>query len=133
MLYEPRERTIYDQYEQLNTYIGELEAKGAEDLVRQGYNRSDVKYRLEMDMRYGNQLVTTAVSFDINRVDGVADVLYLIKTFAEIFGQRYGEGTQAPEAGVRVQTLRVASYIDGRRGQVRFHRRRRWTAQSRHR
>lgn len=113
VLYEPRERTIYDQYEQLNTYIGELEAKGAEDLVRQGYNRSDVKYRLEMDMRYGNQLVTTAVSFDINRVNGVADVLYLIKTFAEIFGQRYGEGTQAPEAGVRVQTLRVASYIDG--------------------
>lgn len=38
--------------------------------------------------------------------------LSLIKTFAEIFGQRYGEGTQAPEAGVRVQTLRVASYID---------------------
>src|SRR3546814_6179174 len=61
VLYEPRERTIYDQYEQLNTYIGELEAKGAEDLVRQGYNRSDVKYRLEMDMRYGNQLVTTDI------------------------------------------------------------------------
>lgn len=97
VLYEPRERTLYNQYEQLNSYISELENKGTEDLVRQGYNRDDVKYRLEMDMRYGNQLVTTAVSFDINRVNGVADVLYLIKTFAEIFGQRYGEGTQLPK------------------------------------
>jgi N-methylhydantoinase A len=113
VLYEPLKRSLYNKYETMNGYIQELEAKGAEDLVRQGYDRNDVRYRLEMDMRYGNQLVTTAVAFDINRVDGVADVLHLIKTFSEIFGERYGEGTQAPEAGIRVQTIRVASYIEG--------------------
>jgi N-methylhydantoinase A len=113
VLYEPLKRSLYDKYTVLNGYIEELEAKGAEDLVRQGYDRGDVRYRLEMDMRYGNQLVTTAVAFDINRVDGVADVLHLIKTFSEIFGERYGEGTQAPEAGIRVQTIRVASFIEG--------------------
>jgi N-methylhydantoinase A len=113
VLYEPRKRVLYDDYQLFNSYIEELEAKGAEDLVRQGYNVEDVKYRLELDMRYGNQLVTTAVAFDINRVVGIANVLYLIKTFAEIFGQRYGEGTQAPEAGVRVQTVRVASFVEG--------------------
>jgi N-methylhydantoinase A len=113
VLYEPRKRVLYDDYKVFNSYIEELEAKGAEDLVRQGYNVEDVKYRLELDMRYGNQLVTTAVSFDIKRVVGIADVLYLIKTFSEIFGQRYGEGTQAPEAGVRVQTVRVASFVEG--------------------
>lgn len=113
VLYDALDRSLYDQYEILNRYIEELEDKGAEDLIRQGYDREQVKYRLEMDMRYGNQLVTTAVAFDINRVNGIGDVLHLIKTFSEIFGERYGEGTQAPEAGVRVQTLRVASYIDG--------------------
>ncbi len=113
VLYDALDRSLYDQYEALNAYIEELEKKGAEDLVRQGYPREAVKYRLEMDMRYGNQLVTTAVAFDINRVDGIGDVLYLIKTFADIFGDRYGEGTQAPEAGVRVQTVRVASFIEG--------------------
>jgi N-methylhydantoinase A len=113
VLYEAIKRSLYSEYAALNGYIEELEAKGAEDLVRQGYNRADVRYRLEMDMRYGNQLVTTAVAFDINRVNGVADVLHLIKTFSEIFGERYGEGTQAPEAGIRVQTIRVASFIEG--------------------
>jgi N-methylhydantoinase A len=113
VLYEAIKRSLYNRYDALNGYIEELEAKGAEDLVRQGYDRADVRYRLEMDMRYGNQLVTTAVAFDINRVNGVADVLHLIKTFSEIFGERYGEGTQAPEAGIRVQTIRVASFIEG--------------------
>ena len=113
VLYEPLKRSLYSTYTVMNGYIEELEAKGADDLVRQGYNRDDVRYRLEMDMRYGNQLVTTAVAFDINRVDGVADVLHLIKTFSRIFGDRYGEGTQAPEAGIRVQTIRVASHIEG--------------------
>lgn len=112
VLYDPLDRSIYDNYDELNGYIAELEQKGREDLVRQGYAAEDVKYRLEMDMRYGNQLVTTAVAFDINRVEGVGDVLRIIKTFADIFGQRYGEGTAAPEAGVRAQTIRVASYID---------------------
>ncbi len=113
VLYDALNRSLYNQYAAMNSYIAALEVKGAEDLVRQGYDRADVKYRLEMDMRYGNQLVTTAVSFDINRVEGVADVLHLIKTFSEIFGARYGEGTQAPEAGIRVQTIRVASFIEG--------------------
>lgn len=113
VLYDALDRSIYDQYDVLNGFIEELEKKGAEDLVRQGYDRDKIKYRLEMDMRYGNQLVTTAVAFDINRVNGIGDVLHLIKTFSDIFGDRYGEGTQAPEAGVRVQTVRVASYIEG--------------------
>jgi len=113
VLYEPLQRTLYSQYATLNGFIAELEARGTEDLVRQGYAQEDVRFRLEMDMRYGNQLVTTAVAFDINRVEGVADVLHLIKTFSDIFGDRYGEGTQAPEAGIRVQTIRVASYVEG--------------------
>lgn len=113
VLYDALDRSIYEQYDVLNGYIEELEQKGADDLVRQGYDRDKIKYRLEMDMRYGNQLVTTAVAFDINRVNGIGDVLHLIKTFSDIFGERYGEGTQAPEAGVRVQTVRVASFIEG--------------------
>ena len=51
--------------------------------------------------------------FDINRMNGVGDVLHMIRTFSDIYGQRYGEGSQAPEAGIRVQTIRVAAYVDG--------------------
>jgi N-methylhydantoinase A len=113
VMYNATTRALYDKYEEFNTIVAELEAKGREDLVRQGFDPDDVRYRLEMDMRYGNQLVTTAVVFDINRIHGVGDVLQLIRTFSDIYGQRYGEGSEAPEAGIRVQTIRVAAFVDG--------------------
>lgn len=113
VMYNATTRGLYDSYHEFNTIVEELEAKGQEDLVRQGFEPGDVRYRLEMDMRYGNQLVTTAVVFDVNRINNVGDVLNVIRTFSDIYGQRYGEGSQAPEAGIRVQTIRVASFVDG--------------------
>lgn len=113
VMYNATSRHLYDNYEEFNTIVEELEAKGCEDLVRQGFDAADVAYRLEMDMRYGNQLVTTAVVFDVNRIHNVGDVLGMIKTFSDIYGQRYGEGMESPEAGIRVQTIRVASFVTG--------------------
>lgn len=113
VLYDPIDRSLFDDYDRFNEYVAELERRGLDDLVRQGYDPSLAKHRLEMDMRYGNQLVTTAVSFDINRLESVKDVLHVIRTFSDIYQERYGKGTEAPEAGVRVQTVRVASYIEG--------------------
>lgn len=113
VLYEPIKRKLFDEYDRFNAYVEELEKKGREDLARQGYDTSKVKHRLEMDMRYGNQRVTTSVSFDINRLENVGDVLLVIRKFADVYAERYGKGVEAPEAGVRVQTIRVASYVDG--------------------
>jgi N-methylhydantoinase A len=113
VFYNATTRGLYDDYDEFNSIVEELEAKGREDLVRQGFDGGEVRFRLEMDMRYGNQLVTTAVVFDITRINGVADVAHMIRSFSEIYGHRYGAGSQAPEAGIRVQTIRVASYVDG--------------------
>jgi N-methylhydantoinase A len=113
VMYNATTRALYDGYDEFNAIVEELEAKGREDLVRQGFDTEDVLYRLEMDMRYGNQLVMTAVVFDLNRIRGVGDVLHVIRTFSDIYGQRYGEGSAAPEAGIRVQTIRVASFVEG--------------------
>lgn len=113
VLYEPRSRTLFDEYDRFNHYVEELEKKGREDLVRQGYDVDKVKHGLELDMRYGNQRVTTSVALDISHIESVGDVLNIIRTFSDIYADRYGKGIEAPEAGVRVQTIRVASYIEG--------------------
>ncbi|MDV3209301.1 MAG: hydantoinase/oxoprolinase family protein [Rhodococcus ruber] len=113
VLYNATTRGLYDSYDEFNEIVAALEARGAEDLRRQGVGDGAIEHRLEMDLRYGNQLVTTAVAFDINRIHGVGDVLHLIRTFSDIYSKRYGEGAAAPEAGMRVQTIRVASYVNG--------------------
>ena len=90
----------------------ELERRGREDLLRQGMLPDQIHYRLELDMRYGNQRVQTAVVTELTRLKSQADVLKLIDQFYKRYGDRFGEGSQSPEAGVRINTIRVCSFVE---------------------
>jgi N-methylhydantoinase A len=113
VMYNATTRKLYDDYAEFNAIVEELEAQGCEDLVRQGFSPEEVRFRLELDMRYGNQLLTQAVSLDVSRMKGVGDVLHMIRTFGDVYSHRFGANCAAPEAGIRVGTVRVASYVDG--------------------
>ncbi len=113
-LYNATTRSLFDKYDEFNAIVAELEDRGREDLVRQGFDGGDVKFRIEVDMRYGNQLLTQAVALDgLQRVDGVGDVLTMIRTFGDVYSHRFGAASAAPESGIRASTVRVAAYVDG--------------------
>lgn len=113
-LYNATTRELYADYDGFNQIVAELEDRGREDLLRQGFAAERVRYRLELDMRYGNQLLTQAVALpDLTRVASVGDVLTVIKTFGEVYSHRFGATSAAPEAGIRCNTVRVASYVEG--------------------
>ncbi|HVT35685.1 MAG TPA: hydantoinase/oxoprolinase family protein, partial [Nevskiaceae bacterium] len=112
VLFNSNLKTFFSDYASFNRDVEELERRGREDLLRQGFAAKDIRYRLEIDMRYGNQRVQTAVVSEISRLNSQADVLKLINQFHTSYGQRFGEGSQSPEAGVRINTLRVCSYVE---------------------
>ena len=110
-LFDATTRVLFSDFAGFNAIVEELEAKGRADLVRQGLPAESVQHRLELDMRYGNQLVTMAVTSDIDRLRTVGDCLHLAELFAADYARRYGAGAQSPEAGIRVTTVRVASFV----------------------
>ncbi|MCV7359088.1 hydantoinase/oxoprolinase family protein [Mycolicibacterium fluoranthenivorans] len=113
-MYNATTRSLYANYTEFNSVVQELEDAGREDLIRQGFSEEDVRYRLELDMRYGNQLLTQAVALtDLHRINGVKEVLEIIKTFGDVYSHRFGASSAAPEAGIRCSTVRVASFVDG--------------------
>ncbi|OUZ12445.1 hydantoinase [Aeromicrobium sp. PE09-221] len=113
-MYNATNRELYANYDEFNSVVEELEARGREDLVRQGFAAEDVLHRLEVDMRYGNQLLTQAVALEnLSRINGVGDLLEIIKTFGDVYSHRFGAASAAPEAGIRCSTIRVASYVEG--------------------
>src|SRR3546814_14818057 len=63
-------------------------------------------------MRYGDQRVQTAVITEMSRLKAQKDVLALMDQFHQSYGARFGEGSQSPEAGVRINTIRVCSYVE---------------------
>src|SRR5277367_2221008 len=112
-LYDATTRALFADFDAFNRVVAELEAKGGADLLRQGLPAESVRHRLELDMRYGNQLVTTAVVADRTRIETEGDVMALIELFAEDYARRFGAGSESPEAGIRITTIRVASYVEG--------------------
>jgi len=112
VLFDTTAKTLMSDYNRLNQAIEDLEKRGREDLLRQGMRSEDIQFRLEFDMRYGNQRVETAVSSETTRFESVHDILHLIERFHTRYGERFGEGSQASESGVRINTIRVSSYVE---------------------
>ncbi len=111
VMYDSNTRHVFDDYPRFNSIVAELKEQGTQDLLRQGIERSQIQYSLELDMRYGNQLVTTTAVIPQHEVHGAADVLAIISQFSNDYGKRFGEGSQAPEAGIRINTIRVAAFV----------------------
>jgi N-methylhydantoinase A len=112
VLFNPALKAFFSDYAAFNKIVEELERRGREDLLRQGMTAKEVNYRLELDMRYGNQRVQTAVVTELNRLSSQRDVLTLMDQFHKSYGARFGEGSQSPETGVRINTVRVCSYVE---------------------
>ncbi|HKY91066.1 MAG TPA: hydantoinase/oxoprolinase family protein [Nevskiaceae bacterium] len=112
VLFDANLKTFFSDYDVFNKAVEELERRGRDDLLRQGFDAKAIKYRLELDMRYGNQRVQTAVVTELSRVTSQADVMKLINQFHKSYGKRFGEGSQSPETGVRINTIRVCSFVE---------------------
>ncbi|MGR8921780.1 MAG: hydantoinase/oxoprolinase family protein, partial [Gammaproteobacteria bacterium] len=112
VLYHTGSKNIFTDFQRLNTIIEELEGRGRTDLLRQGMREEDIRFRHEFDMRYGNQRVETAVPAQKSRFESLHDILELIGAFHTAYGARFGEGSQATESGVRINTIRVTAYVE---------------------
>ena len=112
VLFNPATKSFFNQYDSFNKSVEELERRGREDLIRQGMPTDQIRYRLELDMRYGNQRVQTAVVTEMGRLHSQREVLALMDQFHKSYGARFGEGSQSPETGVRINTIRVCSYVE---------------------
>lgn len=115
MLYDATQRKMLESFDVFNRTVEELEIRGREDLARQGVREADIKTRVELDMRYGNQLAQIGVACPLSRLHSMQDVITLLDRFSVNYAQRFGEGSQAPEAGVRINVIRVVSYVEHER------------------
>jgi len=118
VLFDANTRAFFSDYQIFNDTVATLEQRGRDDLLRQGFDAAQIGYRLELDMRYGNQRVQTAVVTELRRLESQRDVLRLIGEFYSRYGERFGEGSQSPEAGVRINTIRVCSFVE--QSKIRF-------------
>ncbi len=112
MLYDAVSRRVLADFSTFNDTVAMLEQLGRDDLIRQGVASADIRTRVELDMRYGNQLAQTAVVSPVSRIGSDQDVMTLLDLFSVNYEKRYGKGSAAPEAGIRVNVIRVVAYVE---------------------
>jgi N-methylhydantoinase A len=105
-------QAIFKDFNHFNSIVEDLEAKGRSDLQRQGINDEDIKFRVELDMRYSIQKMEISIVAPKTRLESTTDVIELIERMNTDFGERYGEDIVSPESGVWVGTVRVVSWVD---------------------
>lgn len=110
-VYDSVTRAILSDPSEINAAIEELSEAGREDLRRQGVADEDIQLRVEVDMRYGNQQAQTAVVSKKSRFENVRDLMELVSVFSETYEKRFGQGSRAPEAGIRIQVVRVVAFV----------------------
>ena len=111
-LYNQHTKQVYQDYDYFNAIVEALEERGRNDLLRQGVDQEDIKYRLELDLRYGIQKMETSIVLDKTRLTSLHEVLEIIEKLATDFSERFGAAAASPESGVWVGNLRVVSYVD---------------------
>jgi N-methylhydantoinase A len=112
VLYDSNSRRVFDDYQRFNDIVVDLSERGKADLLRQGAQPEDIQHSLELDMRYGNQLVQTTVVVPKHSLESAGNVMNILDQFSTDYGKRFGEGSQAPEAGIRINTIRVTSFVE---------------------
>ncbi|GAC1623492.1 MAG: hydantoinase/oxoprolinase family protein [Nevskia sp.] len=111
-IFDSNTKSLYKDYAKFNALVEELENAGRQDLLRQGMRPEDIQHKLELDMRFGNQLAETTVVIPKMRLERIEDVMTIINRFSTDYGNRFGKGSEAPEAGIRINTIRVQSYVE---------------------
>lgn len=111
-VYDSVTRELLKDYQEFNSIVEALESDGTEDLLRQELPEESIQHEMELDMRYGNQLVQTTVKVQNRRLHSVNDLLDVIERFSNDYAGRFGRGSEAPEAGIQINTIRVLSYVE---------------------
>lgn len=109
--YDPQRQSLFDAFEEINGPLDEMRRQGEEEIARQDLDPSAVRHRVELDMRYGDQLQLMTMECPFARFESVEQVLMIAKRFHDAYGARFGAGTQLPEAGINVNLLRVVSWF----------------------
>jgi N-methylhydantoinase A/oxoprolinase/acetone carboxylase beta subunit len=94
-----------DEYEGFNAVVEGLRELARRDFAGEGFDPDQVRYSLELDMKFGGQLNVKRVASPLLRVGSEADMRALYAAFEQEFSEAYSPLGLNPEAGVEIEAF----------------------------
>ena len=95
--------------------VDELTERALNDFRGEGLPTTDVKWQLELDLKFGGQLNTKRTMMPILRLHNADDVQTVYKAFEKEYSEAYSAMGLTPEAGVEVENFVLRATIAARR------------------
>jgi N-methylhydantoinase A/acetophenone carboxylase len=94
-----------DEYEGFNAIVDSLRELARRDFAGEGFDPDQVRYSLELDMKFGGQLNVKRVASPLLHVASEADMRALYAAFEQEFSEAYSPLGLNPEAGVEIEAF----------------------------
>jgi N-methylhydantoinase A/acetophenone carboxylase len=94
-----------EDYEGFNAVVDGLRELARRDFAGEGFDADQVRYTLELDMKFGGQLNVKRVASPLLHVASQADMRALYAAFEQEFSEAYSPLGLNPEAGVEIEAF----------------------------
>jgi N-methylhydantoinase A/acetophenone carboxylase len=94
-----------DEYEGFNAVVEGLRELAQRDFAGEGFDPAQVRYSLELDMKFGGQLNVKRVASPLLQVGSEADMRALYAAFEQEFSEAYSPLGLNPDAGVEIEAF----------------------------
>jgi N-methylhydantoinase A/acetophenone carboxylase len=94
-----------DEYEGFNAVVEGLRESARRDFAGEGFDPDQVRYSLELDMKFGGQLNVKRVASPLLHVSSEADMRALYAAFEQEFSEAYSPLGLNPDAGVEIEAF----------------------------
>lgn len=99
---------LLDDYTQFNRPVKGLMDRAVKDMVSEGHREENIKFSLELEMKWGGTQVHTTTVFSPRLfVESTEEVSQIIDAFEEQYAAVYGKSAVFRGAGAEVQTFRL--------------------------
>jgi N-methylhydantoinase A len=102
-----------------NTVVSELKDLAVRDLRLEGFREEQMRFRLELDMRYGSQYNLTKIVSPYLNVTGPEDFRRLCDDFTAAYSEKYSPEATFPVGGVNVECFYLTAMVESARPEIK--------------
>lgn len=110
-LFQWAEKAYLADLDSFNSVVAELVDLATRDLRLEGYADADMRFKLELDMRYGSQYNMTRVTAPSLQLTSTADVEALCDLFTRCYGKVYSPEATFPAGGINVDNFLLTASV----------------------
>lgn len=97
----------HDGIDRFNKMFAELHKRAEKDMLAEGISKDKIKYKYEIQGRYGGQLWELRAEVPVNHIYNLEDFKAIVKAFEERYFDEYGLRAMAPRGGLQIITIAV--------------------------